>query len=131
MIRNVRSKNGEGMVKEKFPKMKFLKYVLCSFAAVWLPVRMLASWIGIESLLDLMAHLGEFPRYLSLLGVLLLLVDLWQSKKTQDDKIWWTVLGLIAFPIVAPAYWFGYGINHLHSARDPETSARTQPETMT
>ena len=90
--------------------MRYAKYIFCTFAALWLPLKMLASLFGIESLVSLMARFGEAPLYIALIGTILLLIDLWQSPKTQDEKIWWTVLGVIVFPIVAPAYWFGYGL---------------------
>ena len=92
--------------------MKYLKYLFCTFAALWLPVTILGGFLGISSLLTLLDSLGEIPLYIALIGSIFMLVDLWQSSKTQDEKIWWSVLGLMAFPIVAPAYWFGYGIKN-------------------
>ena len=92
--------------------MKYLRYIFCTFAALWLPVSFFGSYLGISSLLHLLDALGEAPLYIALIGAIFMLVDLWQSSKTQDEKIWWSVLGFIAFPIVAPAYWFGYGIKN-------------------
>jgi len=93
--------------------MKYLKFIFCSFAAVWLPIMMFTRFLEITSLLKLTEILGDIPLYAALVGSVLMLIDLWQSSKTQDQKIWWTVLGAMFFPVVAPAYWFGYGLKNL------------------
>ncbi|MBC2594503.1 hypothetical protein H5P28_09560 [Ruficoccus amylovorans] len=89
--------------------MPALKIIFCTFAAFWLPLRLLAGWLGLQSLLDLAETAGDVPKYIALVGAVLMLIDLWHSSRTQDDKIWWTVLGLIFAPIVMPVYWLGFG----------------------
>lgn len=98
--------------------MKYLKYIFCTFAALWFPVSVLAAVLRIESLSKIIERLGEAPLYAALIGSILMLIDLWQSGKTNDEKIWWSALGLFLFPIVAPAYWFGYGLkNQKHNSK--------------
>jgi hypothetical protein len=41
-------------------------------------------------------------------GVLILLVDLWTSRREQDTKIIWTALLLVAGIITLPIYWFRF-----------------------
>lgn len=105
--------------------MRYLKYMFCTFAAIWLPVKILAALLAISSLLRAIASLGEIPLYVALVGVILMLIDLWQSKKTQDEKIWWMTLGVIFFPVVAPAYWFGHGLKN--QKKEPIQSPQTTP----
>ena len=92
--------------------MRILKIVFCTFASLWVPLRLLGGFLGLKSLAAFLAACGEIPGYVALVGIILLLVDLWQSKKTNDDKIWWTILGVIVAPITIPAYWFGYGLKN-------------------
>ena len=100
--------------------MRILKIVFCTFASLWVPLRLLGGFLGLKSLTAFIAEHGEIPGYVALVGIILLLVDLWQSKKTNDDKIWWTVLGVIVAPITIPAYWFGYGLgNNLRNPGKP------------
>lgn len=108
--------------------MRHLKYTFCTFAALWIPINLFAAFLGIESFSRLVSPLGELPLYLTLIGCILLLIDLWQSKKTQDQKIWWTVLGLMFFPVVVPAYWFGYGIKNLNNSAEPDTRGNSRPK---
>lgn len=101
--------------------MKVLKLVFCSFAAVWLPVSVLSGIFGLENLNGVLSRLGEWPLYVVIVGLILMLVDLWQSPKPQDDKIWWTVLGVIIAPLVVPAYWFGVGLRRNMGRADSQS----------
>jgi len=85
---------------------------------------MLAKLFGLVSLLKLMAALGEIPGYLALAGLVLIALDLWQSEKSQDEKIWWTALGVIFAPITIPAYWVSCGWKrNIHPAKAKESPA--------
>lgn len=40
-------------------------------------------------------------------GAVVLLIDLWRSKRvSDDDRLWWTVVLLFFSFILAPLYWF-------------------------
>ncbi|WP_269537582.1 hypothetical protein [Cerasicoccus fimbriatus] len=100
--------------------MKQIKIALCTFTAVWLPVQLLGPWLGISAIESLVLKLGDIPRIVALAGLIWIAIDLWQSRKTQDEKIWWTVLGVIFAPITVPAYWFSYGLPRATEGRRPE-----------
>ena len=108
--------------------MKTVKIILCTFTAVWLPLRILAGFLGLKSLVGVIAAYGEIPGYVALVGIFLLLHDLWKSEKTHDQKLWWTVVGVIFAPIAVPAYWFGYGLKN--NQRVPESTS-SSPERLT
>jgi Phospholipase_D-nuclease N-terminal len=42
------------------------------------------------------------------LGALLVLIDLWRSRRQQDTKILWTVLLVILGIVTFPIYWFRF-----------------------
>ena len=84
---------------------------------------MLSGMFGLNGLRGALAGLGEWPHYLMIAGVIWIIIDLWQSPKTQDDKIWWTALGVFFAPVVVPAYWFGFGIR-----QNPRKSEADQGE---
>lgn len=90
--------------------MKYLKNILCTFAAIWLPVVMFSGLFELNHLQETLAALGEWPLYAMIAGLIWIIIDLWRSPKTQDDKIGWTALGTFFAPVVVPAYWFGFGI---------------------
>lgn len=103
--------------------MKTVKIILCTFTAVWLPLRILSSYLGLKTLINAIADYGEIPGYIALVGIFLLLLDLWQSNKTHDQKLWWTVVGVIFAPIAVPAYWFGYGLQNNRVTRESGSSS--------
>lgn len=107
--------------------MKTIKIILCTFAAVWVPLRLLSSFLGLQSLAGFIATYGEIPGYIALVGILLLLADLWQSNKTQDQKLWWTVVGMIGAPIAIPAYWFGFGLKNIRRTTIVDVILAEQP----
>ncbi len=90
--------------------LKHLKITLCTFTALWLPVIMFTSYFELPKFQAAVASLGEWPLYLMIAGLISIIVDLWRSPMTQDDKIWWTALGVFLAPVVVPAYWFGFGL---------------------
>ena len=50
------------------------------------------------------------------LGLVILLVDLWISRRQQDTKILWTVLLIIFGIITLPIYWFRFVLKDYRQA---------------
>lgn len=92
--------------------MKFLiiaKLALCSYAAIWIPFYFTAEFFGMGHMSDFLDRCGGLPQLIGFTGLILIGIDLWQSKRTNDDKIRWTVVGFLFIPIAVPAYWFMFG----------------------
>lgn len=100
--------------------MRIVKKILCTFAAIWLPIVMFSGFFGLDRFGEALATLGEWPLYVMIAGLIWIIIDLWQSPKTQDEKIWWTALGTFFSPVVVPAYWFGFGIRRHSQTLDAD-----------
>ncbi|MCC5834930.1 MAG: hypothetical protein JJU20_09380 [Opitutales bacterium] len=85
---------------------------VCSFAAVWLPFYIGGRYLGYDGFAERLNGWGGLPAVFGFSGLLLILIDLWSSEFSNDDKFWWTVLGGIMAPVAIPAYWFCYGLEH-------------------
>lgn len=85
---------------------------ICSFAAVWVPLYLGGRYLGYDGFSERLNMWGGLPAVIGFSGLLLILIDLWSSDLSSDDKFWWTVLGGILAPVAIPAYWFCYGVEN-------------------
>lgn len=76
-------------------------YPLCIVSQIVINTLLSANQLAVPLPLAQAANL-----YLTL-GIIILLVDLWRSKRvTDDDKIWWTIVLFLFGFLLAPLYWF-------------------------
>lgn len=104
-----------------FRGIKKLHNILGTVTCAVLPLYFFGSWFGLESMINSVSHaLVLIVRIMLTAGVVLVFFDLWKSKFTNDNKLYWTILGLVFMPVTLPLYWFGMRHRKINAGADHE-----------
>ena len=100
---------------EKMPKklFKFL-HLLATVGAITLPLILVSSLLGFSVYIEDSQPLSALVQGLKLTsipGLLFILIMLWRSDETSNEKQYYTILSVIFFGIPLSLYWFSKGIN--------------------
>lgn len=87
--------------------MKYYLLSVCIFYPLCIVGQMVIDTLLPTNQLAVPLPLVQAATLYFILGIIILLVDLWRSKRvTDDDKIWWTIVLFLFGFLLAPLYWF-------------------------
>lgn len=88
--------------------------VLATIGALTMPFTLVIALLDFSDFIEassVLSFMLDSMRVLSIPGLLFILVMLWRSDETSNEKQYYTILSVIFFGIPLSLYWFSKGIN--------------------
>lgn len=116
------------------PELLFKVFrVLATIGALVMPCTLVLALLDFSEFIEtssMLSSLLDFMRVLSIPGLLFILVMLWRSDETSNEKQYYTILSVIFFGIPLSLYWFSKGINSEWEAKGVGEESRTEKEDL-
>jgi L-asparagine transporter-like permease len=87
---------------------------LATIGALTMPLTLVLAWLDFSDFIEgsgVFSFLLNLMRVLSIPGLLFILVMLWRSDETSNEKQYYTILSVLFLCIPLSIYWFSKGIN--------------------
>jgi L-asparagine transporter-like permease len=111
------------------PLFKILQ-ILATIGALVVPCMLVSGLLEFSEFTEnskILSSLVQFMKLLSIPGLLFILVMLWRSGETSNEKQYYTILSVIFFGIPLSLYWFSKGINSTWNKETKEDEASPNP----
>ena len=95
--------------------------VFATIGALTMPLTLVLALLDFSDFIEGSSFFGllfNLMRMLSIPGLLFILVMLWRSDETSNEKQYYTVLSVIFFGIPLSLYWFSKGIHSEWTAKE-------------
>lgn len=87
--------------------MRYYLFSVCMLYPASIVGGVLVDTVFPKSQPTLPPELVQAAKIYFVIGIIVLLIDLWRSRRvSDDDKIWWTAVLFIFCFLLAPLYWF-------------------------
>ena len=104
------------------PLFKGLR-ILATIGALTMPLTLVLALLDFSDFIEGSSFFGlllNLMRMLSIPGLLFILVMLWRSDETSNEKQYYTILSVIFFGIPLSLYWFSKGIHSEWKVKENE-----------